>query len=86
MTIGRPGSPGTLRWGSIFNGFFFIDRDEELIGIALGQLFPGEGEWTEKFMQLVYAAVDDWARKCARHSFFLILKQVNTRAGMGRAN
>ncbi len=55
----RPGSPGTLRWGSIFNGFFFIDPEEELIGITIGQLFPGEGEWAEKFMQLVYAAVDD---------------------------
>jgi CubicO group peptidase (beta-lactamase class C family) len=55
----RPGSPGTLRWGSIFNGFFFIDPQEELIGITIGQLFPGEGEWAEKFMQLVYAAVDD---------------------------
>jgi CubicO group peptidase (beta-lactamase class C family) len=55
----RPGSPGTLRWGSIFNGFFFIDPEEELIGITIGQLFPGEGEWAKKFMQLVYAAVDD---------------------------
>lgn len=55
----RPGSPGTLRWGSIFNGHFFIDPEEELIGITLGQLFPGEAEWTEKFMQLVYAAIDD---------------------------
>ena len=55
----RPGSPGTLRWGSIFKGFFFIDPKEEMIGITLGQLFPGEAEWDEKFMQLVYAAVDD---------------------------
>jgi hypothetical protein len=55
----RPGSPGTLRWGSIFNGFFFIDPKEEMIGITIGQLFPGEGEWAEKFMQLAYAAVDD---------------------------
>jgi CubicO group peptidase (beta-lactamase class C family) len=55
----RPGSPGTLRWGSIFNGFFFIDPQEEMIGITIGQLFPGEAEWGEKFMQLVYAAVDD---------------------------
>jgi CubicO group peptidase (beta-lactamase class C family) len=55
----RPGSPGTLRWGSIFNGYFFIDPKEEMIGIAIGQLFPGETEWAEKFMQLVYAAVDD---------------------------
>lgn len=55
----RPGSPGTLRWGSIFNGFFFIDPNEELIGITIGQLFPGEDEWTEKFMQLAFAAVDD---------------------------
>lgn len=55
----RPGSPGTLRWGSIFNGFFFIDPQEGLIGITIGQLFPGEGEWAEKFMQLAYAAVVD---------------------------
>ena len=41
----RPGSPGTLRWGSIFNGFFFIDPKEEMIGITIGQLFPGEAEW-----------------------------------------
>ena len=32
---------------------------EEMIGITLAQLFPGEAEWDEKFMQLVYAAVDD---------------------------
>jgi CubicO group peptidase (beta-lactamase class C family) len=55
----RPGSPGTLRWGSIFNGFFFIDPQEELIGITIGQLFPGEAEWAEKFMQLAYAAIAD---------------------------
>ncbi len=55
----RPGSPGTLRWGSIFHGFFFIDPKEEIVGITLGQLFPGEAEWNEKFMQLAYAAVDD---------------------------
>ena len=55
----RPGSPGTLRWGSVFNGFFFIDPKEEMIGITIGQLFPAEVEWGEKFMQLAYAAVDD---------------------------
>jgi CubicO group peptidase (beta-lactamase class C family) len=55
----RPGSPGTLRWGSIFNGFFFIDPQEELIGITIGQVFLGEAEWGERFMQLVYAAVED---------------------------
>ena len=54
-----PGSPGTLRWGSIFNGFFFIDPQEELIGITIGHVFLGEADWGERFMQLVYAAVED---------------------------
>jgi hypothetical protein len=26
---------------------------------SIGQLFPGEGEWAEKFMQLTDAAIDD---------------------------
>jgi hypothetical protein len=40
-------------------GFFFIDSKEELVGITIGQLFSGEAEWAEKFMQLVYAAIND---------------------------
>jgi CubicO group peptidase (beta-lactamase class C family) len=55
----RPGSPGTLRWGGVCNTTFFIDPKEQLIGISMGQLFPGEIDWAEKFQQLVYAAVDD---------------------------
>jgi len=55
----RPGSPGTLRWGSIFNGRFFIDLKEELIGITIAQLFPREVDWLEKFEQLAFAAIDD---------------------------
>jgi len=55
----RPGSPGTLRWGGVFNTTFFIDPKEQLIGISMGQLFPGETEWEQRFQQLVYAAIDD---------------------------
>jgi CubicO group peptidase (beta-lactamase class C family) len=55
----RPGTPGTLRWGSIFNGGFFIDPEEELIGITLAQLFPGELDWQDKFEQLAFSAIDD---------------------------
>ncbi|MHC5065240.1 MAG: serine hydrolase domain-containing protein [Planctomycetota bacterium] len=57
--VPRPGSPGTLRWGSVFNGFFFIDPQEEIVGITISQMFLDSDEWSEKFMQLVYAAVDD---------------------------
>ena len=32
----KPGFPGNLRWGSIFNGAFFIDPQEELVCIAIG--------------------------------------------------
>ena len=35
----RPGSPGTLRWGSIFNGFFFIDPQEEMSVLRLVNCF-----------------------------------------------
>lgn len=54
-----PESPGTLGWGSIFDGSFFIDPEEQLIGITIGQLFPAEFEWAQTFRQLVYAAIDD---------------------------
>jgi CubicO group peptidase (beta-lactamase class C family) len=39
-TNGVPGSPGTYGWGGSGSTYFFIDREEQLIGLFLTQLKP----------------------------------------------
>jgi CubicO group peptidase (beta-lactamase class C family) len=51
-------SERTLSWGGIFNTTFFIDPQEELIGIAMSQLSPNDHlDMSGRFKLLVYQSV-----------------------------
>jgi CubicO group peptidase (beta-lactamase class C family) len=51
-------SVGTYYWGGIFNTTFFIDPEEQLIGIAMSQLSPnGHLDTARRFKLLVYQAL-----------------------------
>jgi CubicO group peptidase (beta-lactamase class C family) len=50
-----PASKGSYSWGGIFNTFFWVDPNEELIGLLLTQLYPFDHLtlWRD-FQELVY--------------------------------
>jgi CubicO group peptidase (beta-lactamase class C family) len=51
-------SPGTYYWGGIFNTRFFIDPNEELIGIFMSQRIPRDPErLRDRFVNTVYQAI-----------------------------
>jgi CubicO group peptidase (beta-lactamase class C family) len=51
-------SQGTYYWGGIFNTRFFVDPDEELIGIFMSQLIPRDPRrLRDRFVNTVYQAV-----------------------------
>jgi CubicO group peptidase (beta-lactamase class C family) len=51
------GSVGTFGWSGAYNTYFFIDPEEELIGIMMTQFAPYTNFYKEKFQQLVYQAI-----------------------------
>ena len=54
------GSVGTHGWGGFFYTTFFIDPEEELIGIYMSQLHPSGGlDLAAKFRVLAYQSIDD---------------------------
>ncbi len=53
-------SVGTFSWGGIFNTYFRVDPQEELVGVLMTQLFPNDHlSVRENFRKLAYAAIDD---------------------------
>lgn len=57
---GIPGSPGTYTWSGIFNTFFWVDPQEELIGVFMTQITPfGYRSLHQRFRVLVYQAIVD---------------------------
>jgi len=53
-------SVGTHGWGGFFYTSFFIDPEEELIGIYMSQLHPSGGlDLAAKFRVLAYQSIDD---------------------------
>ena len=53
-------SIGTYYWGGIFNTTFFVDPEEQLIGIAMSQLSPnGHLDTARRFRLLVYQALTE---------------------------
>jgi CubicO group peptidase (beta-lactamase class C family) len=50
---------GTFGWSGAYNTYFFIDPEEELIGIMMTQFAPYTNFYKEKFQQLVYQAIVD---------------------------
>ena len=55
----QPGSEGTFSWGGLASTFFWIDPEEEIIGIQMTQLMPSSSyPMRPQFQQLAYAAID----------------------------
>ncbi|KCZ47598.1 MULTISPECIES: serine hydrolase [unclassified Hyphomonas] len=55
----QPGSEGTFSWGGLASTFFWVDPEEEIIGIQMTQLMPSSTyPMRPQFQQLAYAAVD----------------------------
>ena len=53
------GSPGTFDWGGAAGTKFWIDPEEELIGIFMVQILPHQTRMGEEFRQLTYQAIAD---------------------------
>ncbi|MGK2740295.1 serine hydrolase domain-containing protein [Tepidicaulis sp. LMO-SS28] len=57
---GLPVSPGAYSWGGLASTYFWIDPQEELIGIFMTQLMPSRSyPLRPQFQQLVYAAITE---------------------------
>ncbi len=53
-------SVGSYSWGGIFNTYFWVDPQEQLIGVLMTQVFPNDHlEVRDEFRKLAYAAIDD---------------------------
>lgn len=53
-------SVGTFSWGGIFNTYYWVDPQEEMIGILMTQVFPFfHLNLREAFKRLAYEAIDD---------------------------
>ncbi len=69
-------SVGSFSWGGIFNTYFWVDPQEQLIGLLMTQLFPYDHlTLRNDFKQLTYQALDDsgfrriyWYEKGAEHA------------------
>jgi CubicO group peptidase (beta-lactamase class C family) len=54
------GGAGTFGWGGFFHTSFWVDPDNDLIGIFMSQLRPPEGvDVREDFRRTVYEALPD---------------------------
>lgn len=57
---GELGSVGTLWWAGSCNTYFFLDPEEELIGVLMTQVRPfGHLDLMDRFMNLALAAIAD---------------------------
>jgi len=58
--IGLPVSPGEFNWGGAAGTRFWIDPEEEFIGIYMVQILPHTGlRFGDRFKQLAYQAIVD---------------------------
>ncbi len=52
-------SVGTYSWGGIFNTYYWVDPEEEMVGVLMTQLFPFfHLDIREQFKRLAYEAVE----------------------------
>jgi len=59
VATGQPGSVGTFAWGGLASTYFWIDPEEQIIGIQMTQLIPSSTyPIRPQFQQLVYAAIE----------------------------
>ncbi|MCB1123760.1 MAG: beta-lactamase family protein, partial [Verrucomicrobiae bacterium] len=53
-------SVGTFSWGGLYNTYFWVDPQEEWIGLVMTQIFPYDHLTVRsEFKRLVYKAIDD---------------------------
>ena len=52
-------SAGSYRWLGLFNTHFWVDPEEQLIGILLTQINPNKSDIDRKFKTLVYQSIID---------------------------
>ena len=55
--VGINGSLGTIGWSGLATTDFWVDPQEELIGLFLAQMIPGPGAVHDQCMTLVYQAL-----------------------------
>ena len=53
------GSPGAFYWGGMFNTYFFVDQEEDLVAVLMTQSFPYTDHYSSKLRQFVYSAIAD---------------------------
>lgn len=66
---------GTFSWAGIFNTYYWVDPQEQLIGILMTQVFPNDHlNIRKEFKRLAYEAIDDsgfsriyWYQKGVEH-------------------
>ena len=56
-TDGELGSAGAYYWSGFFNTTFWVDPQEQLIGILMTQVFPGTSDIQEKFRLMTYQTI-----------------------------
>jgi CubicO group peptidase (beta-lactamase class C family) len=58
--IGALGSEGEYNWGGAAGTRFWIDPEEDLVGVFMVQIIPHRGlRYGGEFKHLVYQAIDD---------------------------
>ena len=55
---GELGSDGTYSWGGAFNTSFWIDPQENLVGVIMGQARPNKSDINKRFEIMVYEALE----------------------------
>jgi len=55
---GELGSPGIYKWGGAFNTNYWIDPQEQLIGVIMTQVRPTSSDIGDRFRTLVYQALE----------------------------
>ena len=56
--IGEIGSAGTYAWGGAYYTSFWIDPQENLVGVLMSQVRPARSDLNMKFKQMVYQALE----------------------------
>ncbi len=56
---GLLGSPGIVRWDGLYNTYYWIDPEEELVGLIFTQHFPFGIELRYRFRTMMYQAIAD---------------------------
>ena len=56
---GLPGSPGLVRWDGLYNTYYWVDPEEELVALLFTQHYPFGIELRHRFRVLMYQTIDD---------------------------